>query len=56
MGSNKKIELYNSDIKFIQSYDLLDNEIAYIYELFDGKILVVDLNKNKNFRIYRQRN
>ena len=46
MGSNKKIELYDSDIKFIQSYDLLDNKIAYIYELFDGKILVVDLNKN----------
>ena len=42
MGSNKKIELYDSDIKFIQSYDLLDNKIAYIYELFDGKILVVD--------------
>ena len=53
MGSNKNIELYNSDIKFIQSYELLDDKIAYIYELIDGKFLVVDLNKNIKILEYK---
>ena len=45
MGKNKVVEFYDLSLSLINSYNSLDNKIAYINELMDGKILIVDLNK-----------
>ena len=45
MGQNKLVEFYDLNFSLINSYNSLDNKIAYINELMDGKILIVDLNK-----------
>ena len=37
----KRVELYNTDFKYISSYNLIDAKVAYISELSDGKILAV---------------
>ena len=44
-GVGKKIDLYDKNLKYITSFDKLDDKIAYIKELWDGKILVIDLKK-----------
>ena len=45
MGKNKVVEFYDLSLSLINSYNSLDNKIAYINEFMDGKILIVDLNK-----------
>ena len=44
MGLEKKIDLYDDKLNFITSFSNLDGKIAYIKELWDDKILVIDLN------------
>ena len=45
-GLEKKINILNTNFDFITSFSKLDGKIAYIRELWDGKILIVDLHKN----------
>ena len=45
MGKNRLVEFYDLNFSLINSYNSLDYKIAYINELMDGKILIVDLNK-----------
>ena len=45
MGLDKKINLYDLELTFISSNKILENKIAYISELMDGKIIAADLNK-----------
>ena len=45
-GLEKKIEILDTYFNSITSFSKLDNKIAYIRELWDGKILVIDLHKN----------
>ena len=45
MGLDKKINLIDLKFNLVSSNEILDGKIAYIYELKDGKIAVVDLNK-----------
>ena len=45
MGKDRLVEFYNLNLEFINSFNLLDNKIAYISELMNGKILIVDLVK-----------
>ena len=62
MGKNKVVEFYDLSLSLINSYNSLDNKIAYINELIDGKILIVDLNKtvkivefvDKNPQLYKK--
>ena len=45
MGLKKKINLYDQKLKYISSFSQLEDVLAYIKELWDGKILVVDSRK-----------
>ena len=45
MGLEKKIDLYDKNLKYKTSFSKLDDKIAYIKELWDCKILVIDLRK-----------
>ena len=62
MGLKKKIDLMDLKFNIISSNNLLDDKIAYISELKDGKIVSVDLNKyikilevkNEKLEIYKK--
>lgn len=45
MGLEKKINLIDFRFNLVSTNEILDDKIAYIYELKDGKIAIVDLNK-----------
>ena len=44
-GLERKIEIYDKQFNLIASYIKLEGKIAYIKELWENKILVVDLSK-----------
>ena len=45
LGLEKKIDLYDKKLTYKTSFSKLDGKIAYIKELWNGKILIIDLTK-----------
>ena len=45
-GGDKLIELYNTELELVCSYNLLEEKVFYIYELMNGRILAVEYNNN----------